>query len=63
MSTVPEAIESFSSGINTIGVSVITNLLRENNIEKTNHNSIILTAQKASHSLNLAIKKLLSELN
>lgn len=63
MSTVPEVIESFSSGINAIGISVITNLLRENNIEKADHNNIILTAQKASLSLNLAIKKLLSELN
>jgi len=63
MSTVPEVIESFSSGINVIAVSVITNLLRENNVEKADHNNIVLTAQKASQSLNLAIKNLLSELN
>ncbi len=63
MSTVPEVIESFSSGINVIAVSVITNLLRENRIEKADHNNIVLTAQKASQSLNFAIKNLLSELN
>jgi purine-nucleoside phosphorylase len=63
MSTIPEVYESVKLGINTAALSVITNLLKENNTISATHESIIHTAQKASKKLNKALINLINELN
>jgi purine-nucleoside phosphorylase len=63
MSTVPEVLEGYSNNLKILGLSVITNILRENDIVKTNHNEILKSAGKASGSILQAIKKLIIELN
>jgi len=63
MSTIPEVNEASLNGINVIAVSVITNLLKENNIEPANHESVLTTAKAASENLNKVISGLIKQLN
>jgi purine-nucleoside phosphorylase len=63
MSTIPEVYEASSLGMNVISVSVITNLLKENDTLPASHDEVLYTAQKASTKLNKAIEVLISELN
>jgi purine-nucleoside phosphorylase len=63
MSTIPEIYEAAKLGMNVIAVSVITNLLKENNIIPASHDDVVLTAKTASKSLNIIIQRLVSELN
>ncbi len=63
MSTVPEVNKSNYHGINVIGVSIITNLLKENTISVTAHEDVLNTAKTASIHLNKVIPVFISELN
>lgn len=62
MSTIPEVNEASLNGMNVIAVSVITNLLRENNIEPANHEAVLTTAKAASTNLNKVISGLIRKL-
>ena len=63
MSTVPEAVEGSSIGMDVIAVSVITNLLKENLSLPASHDEVVFNAQKASFKLTKAIRGLILELN
>jgi purine-nucleoside phosphorylase len=63
MSTIPEVLFGVSAGINMLGLSVITNLLKENISMTAHHDDIVKTAKKASENLFSVIKNLLLELN
>ncbi|RPI16646.1 MAG: hypothetical protein EHM58_11490 [Ignavibacteriae bacterium] len=63
MSTVPEVIEGFSNEIKILGLSVITNILKENQVNPASHEDVIKTASKASEQLFQVINKLIIELN
>jgi purine-nucleoside phosphorylase len=62
MSTVPEVMQAKILGIKVLGVSVITNLLRENHHIKTTHKSVLETSKKASEKLFFVVKRLANEL-
>jgi len=62
MSTVPEVFEAVKHGIKVLGVSVITNLLKENSTAETSHINILKTSQKASEKLLFVVKRLANEL-
>ena len=62
MSTVPEVIHAKKLGIKVIGVSVITNLLRENLPSGTTHTGVLETSKKASEKLFFVVKRLANEL-
>jgi purine nucleoside phosphorylase len=63
MSTVPELLSSARYGMDVIGVSVITNLLKENLITISDHSEVLKTADSASSSLFTVINLLETELN
>lgn len=63
MSTVPEVIEGYYKGIKILGLSVITNILRENQDTPANHDEILKSANEASSRLFQIINKLIIELN
>jgi len=63
MSTVPEVSAASLKGINVIGVSVITNLLKENNMQPPGHDSVIVSARAASVNLNKALSAFITQLN
>src|SRR4030095_12688396 len=58
MSTVPEVTAACIKGINVMGVSVITNLLKENNVEPASHESVLNVAKTASKNLQKALSVL-----
>jgi purine-nucleoside phosphorylase len=62
MSTVPEVLHAKKLGIKVLGVSVITNLLRENQYFTTTHESVLETSKKASKKLFFVVKRLANEL-
>lgn len=62
MSTIPEVLEAVKQGIKVLAVSVITNLLKENTLAKTNHYSVLKTSKKASEKLLFVVKRLANEL-
>lgn len=62
MSTVPEVLHAKKLGIKVLGVSVITNLLRENHHFKTAHENVLETSKKASEKLFFVVKRLANEL-
>ena len=62
MSTIPEVNEASLNGINVIAVSVITNLLKENDIEPASHESVLATAKAASKNLNKALSEFIKNL-
>ncbi|MEO8513910.1 MAG: purine-nucleoside phosphorylase [Ignavibacteria bacterium] len=63
MSTVPEVNNANHYGINVIGVSIITNILKENSISVATHEDVLITAGLASKNLNNVIPAFISELN
>ncbi len=63
MSTIPEVVNGMSAGIKILGLSVITNLLKENISVTAHHDDIVKTAKNASENLFIAIKNILIELN
>lgn len=63
MSTIPEVYAAKSAGMNVAAISVITNLLREDSVSQTSHESVLATAGIASQKLNTILPMLISELN
>lgn len=63
MSTVPEVNNANYHGIKVIGVSIITNLLKESSISVTDHDEVLNTAKTASIHINKVIPVFISELN
>lgn len=63
MSTVPEVNNANYYGINVIGVSIITNILKENSIAVASHEDVLITAHLASKNLDNVIPAFISELN
>ena len=63
MSTIPEVTEANKCGIKVIAVSVITNILMENNIEPATHEAVLMNAFNASKNLNKVLSVLIPQLN
>lgn len=63
MSTVPEAMHAQNTKINVSAISVITNLLRENDLLPSAHDEIVSAASLAANNLFAIINRLLIELN
>jgi purine-nucleoside phosphorylase len=59
MSTVPEVIVARHMELETFGLSVITDMGDEENIEEVNHEEVLKAAQKAEPSVRLLIKELI----
>ena len=57
MSTVPEVIVARHMEIDVLGISVITDIGDENNIDEVNHQEVLKAAQKAEPSVRLLIKE------
>ncbi|MCC6866057.1 MAG: purine-nucleoside phosphorylase [Ignavibacteria bacterium] len=63
MSTVPEVLYASDKGLRVVAVSIITNLLKENEIAHISHNEVLSTASAASQNLNIILPCFISELN
>lgn len=63
MSTIPEVLDASYTGINILGLSIITNMLKENSISVTSHKEVLNTAKIASLKLNKVLPAFISELN
>jgi len=63
MSTIPESNEAILKGIKVIALSVITNILKENDSEPASHESVIKNAKAASVNLNKILSVLIPQLN
>lgn len=61
MSTVPEVIVARHMDLETFGLSVITDMGDEENIEEVNHEEVLKAAQKAEPSVRLLIKELIKQ--
>ncbi|WP_298122201.1 purine-nucleoside phosphorylase [Flavobacterium sp.] len=59
MSTVPEVIVARHMDLETFGLSVITDMGDEENIEEVNHEEVLKAAQKAEPSVRLLIRELI----
>ena len=59
MSTVPEVIVARHMELETFGLSVITDMGDEENIEEVNHAEVLKAAEKAEPSVRLLIKELI----
>ena len=59
MSTVPEVIVARHMELEVFGLSVITDMGDEDNIEEVNHAEVLKAAQKAEPSVRLLIKELI----
>jgi purine-nucleoside phosphorylase len=59
MSTVPEVIVARHMGLETFGISVITDMGNEENIGKVSHKEVLEAATKAEPKLRLLIKELI----
>jgi len=59
MSTVPEVIVARHMELETFGLSVITDMGDEDNIEEVNHEEVLKAAQKAEPSVRLLIRELI----
>jgi purine-nucleoside phosphorylase len=59
MSTIPEIIYSYSKRINVAGISIITNILKENISTNPNHNEILKSSSRASGNIYKIIRNLL----
>lgn len=62
MSTIPEVFEASKQGIKVIGLSVITNLLKENSSSGINHLAVLKTSKTATEKLFFVVKRLANEL-
>lgn len=61
MSTVPEVIVARHMELETFGLSVITDMGDEDNIEEVNHEEVLKAAQKAEPSVRLLIRELIKQ--
>lgn len=61
MSTVPEVIVARHMDLETFGLSVITDMGDEENIEEVNHAEVLKAAEKAEPSVRLLIKELIQQ--
>lgn len=61
MSTVPEVIVARHMELETFGLSVITDMGDEENIEEVNHEEVLKAAQKAEPSVRFLIKELIQQ--
>jgi purine-nucleoside phosphorylase len=61
MSTVPEVIVARHMELETFGLSVITDIGDEENIEEVNHEEVLKAAQKAEPSVRFLIKELIQQ--
>jgi len=61
MSTVPEVIVARHMELETFGLSVITDMGDEENIEEVNHAEVLKAAEKAEPSVRLLIKELIKQ--
>lgn len=61
MSTVPEVIVARHMDLETFGLSVITDMGDEENIEEVNHAEVLKAAEKAEPSVRLLIKELIKQ--
>lgn len=61
MSTVPEVIVARHMELETFGLSVITDMGDEENIEEVNHEEVLKAAEKAEPSVRLLIKELIKQ--
>ena len=59
MSTVPEVIVARHMDLETFGLSVITDMGDEENIDEVNHEEVLKAAQKAEPSVRLLIRELI----
>jgi purine-nucleoside phosphorylase len=59
MSTVPEVIVARHMELETFGLSVITDMGDEENIEDVNHSEVLKAAQKAEPDVRILIKELI----
>ena len=59
MSTVPEVIVARHMELETFGISVITDMGDEENIEDVNHNEVLKAAEKAEPFVRKLIKELI----
>ena len=60
MSTIPEILFANNFGIKTIGISCITNLLRENAVGITNHEEVIEAGKNSYRIFSKFLKTLIS---
>lgn len=60
MSTVPEIIYAADKNIPTIGISCITNLLKENSNVLTNHDEVIIAGKKSYGSFSKLLKLIIA---
>ncbi len=61
MSTVPEVIVARHMEMECFGISVITDIGDEDNIEEVNHDEVLLAAQKAEPLVRNLIKNLIAQ--
>ena len=61
MSTVPEVIVARHMDMECFGVSVITDICNEDNIEEVSHNEVLQAAQKAEPQVRNLIKNLIAQ--
>jgi purine-nucleoside phosphorylase len=61
MSTVPEVIVARHMELETFGLSVITDMGDEENIEEVNHAEVLKAAEKAEPHVRLLIKELIKQ--
>ncbi|RXR22583.1 purine-nucleoside phosphorylase [Flavobacterium stagni] len=61
MSTVPEVIVARHMELETFGLSVITDMGDEENIEEVNHEEVLKAAQKAEPHVRLLIRELIKQ--
>lgn len=61
MSTIPEIIYANKSGIITLALSCITNMLTETSVTVTNHEEVVEAGNKAYNNFSKLIKKIISE--
>jgi len=59
MSTVPEVIVARHMNMEVFGISVITDMGDEANIEEVNHEEVLKAAQKAEPQVRVLIKELI----
>lgn len=60
MSTVPEVIVARHMDLDCFGISVITDMGDEDNIDEVNHEEVLLAAKSAEPKVRLLIKKLIA---
>jgi purine-nucleoside phosphorylase len=63
MSTIPEVFAAQVRGIRVLAISVITNILKENDNMPLSHKHVLESSRRASEPLGKAIFRLVSELN